>query len=251
MDFTLKKYQELLVALKEANYSFQTFEWFVQQPKKKAVVLRHDVDRLPENALKMAKLEHENQCSSSYYFRIVPFVFSEDLIKKTGSFGHEVSYHYEDITICKGDVDKAYVHFRQKLAIFRKSFPAKTICMHGSPLTKWDNRDIWKKYNYKDLGIIAEPYFDVDYKKVLYITDTGRKWNKTNISVRDKVDSGFSIQIKSTSDLIYKIRNGLLPDQIIINTHPHRWFDNYYGWTKELIFQNVKNTIKFILVKLK
>ena len=32
-------------------------------------------------------------------------------------------------------------------------------------------------HDYRDLGIIGEPNFDVDYTKVFYITDTGRKWN--------------------------------------------------------------------------
>ena len=63
----------------------------------------------------------------------------------------------------------------------------KTICMHGSPLSKWDNRDLWKKYDYRDFGIIAEPYFDVDFDEVFYLTDTGRRWDGDKVSVRDKV----------------------------------------------------------------
>ena len=60
--------------------------------------------------------------------------------------------------------------------------------MHGSPLSKWDNRYLWKKYNYRDFGIIAEPYFDVDFSEVLYLTDTGRRWDGDEVSVRDKVE---------------------------------------------------------------
>lgn len=153
------------------------------------------------------------------------------------------------MTLCKGDIDASYKHFKEKFEVFRTFYPAKTICMHGSPLTRWDNRDIWKKYNYRNLGVIAEPYFDVDYKKVLYITDTGRKWNKDSISVRDKVDSGYNISIKSTHDLIKKFKNKELPNQIIINTHPHRWFNFGIGWFKELVMQNIKNTLKYLLVK--
>jgi len=61
--------------------------------------------------------------------------------------------------------------------------------MHGSPLSKWDNRDLWKRYNYRDFGIIGEPYFDVNFDKVLYLTDTGRRWDGEGVSVRDKVTS--------------------------------------------------------------
>jgi len=249
MDFTLKIYKSFLESISDSGYEFQTFEDFILNPKKRVVVLRHDVDRLPKNALKMAELENKMQCKASYFFRIVPFVFNENIIRGCVNLGHEVSYHYEDMTLCKGDIDASYKHFEKKLEVFRTFYPAKTICMHGSPMSKWDNRDIWKKYNYRDLGIIAESYFDVDYKKVLYITDTGRKWNKDSISVRDKVDSGYDIPIKSTYDLIKKFRNNELPNQIMINTHPHRWFDFGFGWFNELLMQNAKNTIKYFLVK--
>jgi len=54
-------------------------------------------------------------------------------------------------------------------------------------LSRHDNQELWKTYDYRDLGIIGEPNFDVDYTKVFYITDTGRKWNNEAASIRDKV----------------------------------------------------------------
>jgi len=52
-DFTLSTYKRLLDALKGAGYSFQTFAEFIRKPEDKVVVMRHDVDSLPENALRM------------------------------------------------------------------------------------------------------------------------------------------------------------------------------------------------------
>lgn len=249
MDFTLKIYTRLLKTILKSGYSIQTFEEFILNPQKKTVVLRHDVDRQPNNALRMAKIENKFGITASYYFRIVPYVFKENLIKKCVILGHEVSYHYEDMTLFKGNIDKSYMHFKRKLDLFRTFYPAKTVCMHGSPITKWDNRDIWKKYDYKKLDIIGEPYFDVDYKKVFYITDTGRRWNKEDISVRDKVNSGFNYKINSTIDLINKFENDELPNQVIINTHPHRWVNNFGSWVKELVLQNIKNVVKYLIIK--
>ena len=77
--------------------------------------------------------------------------------------------------------------FRQNLNRLRELVPVKTICMHGSPMSRWDSRILWKYYDYRDFGIIGEPYFDLDFDKVLYLTDTGRKWNGEKSSVRDKV----------------------------------------------------------------
>jgi hypothetical protein len=37
----------------------QTFEEYIQNPKEKVVILRHDVDRLPGNALVIAKIEKD------------------------------------------------------------------------------------------------------------------------------------------------------------------------------------------------
>ena len=60
--------------------------------------------------------------------------------------------------------------------------------MHGSPRSKWDSKDLWKEYNYRDYGIIGEPYFDIDFNKTAYYTDTGRMWDGEKFSVRDKTE---------------------------------------------------------------
>ena len=49
MDFTIKKYIQLLKALQQQGFFFQTFENFLQKQKIKSIVLRHDVDLLPEH----------------------------------------------------------------------------------------------------------------------------------------------------------------------------------------------------------
>ena len=76
--------------------------------------------------------------------------------------------------------------------------------MHGSPRSPWDSKDLWKKYNYRDYGIIGEPYFDIDFSKVLYLTDTGRHWDGEKVSVRDKVSAEGNLtdlyKFHSTSD---------------------------------------------------
>jgi hypothetical protein len=116
--------------------------------------------------------------------------------------------------------------------------------MHGRSLSRHDNRELWKTYNYRDLGILAEPYFVVDYSQVFYITDTGRKWNNETSNLRDKVKSGFDIPIKSTGHLIRLAQENKLPDKIMINTHPQRWEDRRLPWIKEMVWQNVKNMVK-------
>jgi len=89
---------------------------------------------------------------------------------------------------------EAFRDFKENLEKLRKLYPVKTICMQGSPLSKWDNWDLWKKYDYRDFGIIGEPYFDVDFNEVFYLTDTGRRWDEHRFSVRDKVNEDCGIR---------------------------------------------------------
>ena len=79
MDFTLSTYRQLLTALQSCGYSFQTFEQFITDPVEKVVIMRHDVDRLPGNALNMARLEHGMGIAATYYFRAVPVSLDEDI----------------------------------------------------------------------------------------------------------------------------------------------------------------------------
>jgi len=250
MDFTLSIYKRLIDALQVHGYLFMTFEQFVvSDDAKKTVVFRHDVDRLPENALKLAQIENAMGVNASYFFRVVPHVWNPLIIKEIVDLGHEVGYHYEDLTIAKGEFEAALQLFKKQLARFREFYPSKTICMHGSPLSRWDNRQLWEKYDYKDYGIIAEPYFDVDYSRVFYITDTGRSWNNSGVSIRDTVNSAFNIKIKNTDHMINLFKSRQMPDKIIINTHPQRWFNPGYPWVKELVMQNAKNMIKRFIVR--
>jgi hypothetical protein len=248
MDFTWSIYRTLLLRIKESGYSLITFEEFMEHPvEPKVVVLRHDVDLRPENALRMATLEHGLGIRATYYFRVIKQVWNEEILKQIVTLGHEVAYHYEDLAITKGNFEQAILHFQQQLTLFRTFYPTKTICMHGSPLSKWDNRKLWQKFDYHDFGIIGEPYFDVDYNKVFYLSDTGRGWNRTAVSLRDNVISRINIPVKNTAHLIELFNSHKMPGFVIINIHPQRWFDPGINWLKELILQNLKNSVKFLI----
>jgi hypothetical protein len=250
-DFTLHIYKDLVEIAQLKDYCFQTFEQFIINPwGRKVVVLRHDVDRLPGNAESMAILENSLNVQASYYFRCVRNVWNADILRSIVELNHEVSYHYEDLTITKGNYQKAIEHFEFQLERIRKFYPAKTICMHGSPMSKWDNRLLWTKFDYHKFGIIAEPYFDVDYNQTFYITDTGRSWNNAEFNIRDRVSSIINIKIENTKHLISLFEQDLMPEKVIINTHPHRWFNPGLSWYREFFLQNAKNVVKRVIRKI-
>jgi len=322
MDFTLKLYNHLLNIIIDQGFKFSRFDDFISDPIAKVVVLRHDVDALPQNSLKFARIQATKGIKGTYYFRINPKSFNEKIIKEIASLGHEIGYHYEDVSLTakrlkaesrerqkenyKGVYTKSYSaesessigsrkfdeneyeryvagisikRFQINLDKLRTIVPVRTICMHGSPMSRWDSKLLWKYFDYKDFGIIGEPYLDVNYEEVLYLTDTGRRWDGDLFSIRDKVKSlgmkaegiGSRVQslsipinstpnttltpcssfhIHSTLDIIKAAEKGLLPDKIIMTFHPQRWTDKLVPWVKELIWQNVKNVGKYFLIRI-
>jgi hypothetical protein len=290
MDFTLKTYKVLLKTLIDQGFSFHTFEAFVTDPYKKGIILRHDVDALPENSLQLARVQAEKGIQATYYFRTGAESFDEKIIKEIYSLGHEVGYHYEDVSLAakniksklmqqklKGKqslyqhdlntsklkdygciesklVDIAIDSFTKNLQRLRAIAPIKTICMHGSPMSRWDSRILWKYYNYRDFGIIGEPYFDLDFEEVHYLTDTGRSWAGNSFNIRDKpatISKKYttSLKVRTTYDIIRYAEKGLLPEKIMMTFHPQRWSDSIMPWLGELTWQNVKNTAKYFIIK--
>lgn len=258
MDFTLKKYAQLIECLKDKGYHFLTFAEYCKQKEELAdchfVILRHDVDLKAKSSLAVANIEHGSGINASYYFRIVEQSNKPEIIKTIAGMGHEIGYHYEDMLVCNGDSEKAIVHFKKQLEYFRHYYPVNTICMHGAPRSKFDGRDLWKHYDYHDFGIIGEPYFDVDFSKVFYLTDTGRRWDGFNVSIRDKVPVYQDEWIRqglvfhSTNDIIAALMECRFPRQLMMTTHPQRWTDKKVEWLSEMFTQMAKNVVKRVVV---
>jgi len=313
VDFTVRTYKDLLNTLKNQGFSFLSFEEFTTNSTDKVIILRHDVDALPINSMEFAGVQAEIGIKGTYYFRMVPGSYDETIIKEIHSLGHEVGYHYEDVSLTakrlqasgvrrQGGrrttldarhseeelVKLAFESFKENLEKLRKIVPVKTICMHGSPMSRWDSRLLWKYNDYRDFGIIGEPYFDVNFDEVLYLTDTGRRWDGDSYNIRDKA-TGIRLPITigkasgnrmkgrkgewekggeenpapstqhpapfpkfhSTFDIIKAAEEGRLPNKIMMTFHPQRWTDSLGPWVKELVWQNVKNVGKYFLIKMR
>ncbi len=259
MDFTLTVYKQMLLAFQEAGYRFYRLRDFLESGgldavagDEKFLILRHDVDRIPANSLATAKLEKELGIKAGYYFRIVDESFHPHIVEAIAALDHEIGYHYEDLSLAEGEFERALFFFETHLQELRRYYPIKTICMHGRPLSKWDNRLLWEKYDYKQFGIIGEPYFDLDFNALFYITDTGRRWDNRTSNVRDKVtSSGFDVTYRRTADIIAALENNTFPPRAMMNTHPERWTDALPLWIRQLVLQKAKNLVKRILVNVK
>jgi len=244
MDFTRTKYRQLLEALIKSGVSF---------------TLRHDVDLRPAHSLALAQIEASLGIHAIYYFRCLPCSNDPEIIRQIVHLGHEIGYHYEDMSLCHGDPKAAIAHFEHWLTYFRQFYPVHRICMHGAPTSQYDGKDLWKYYDYRTYGIDYEPYFDEDYNHTFYLTDTGRCWDGYRVSVRDKVPqqeqwNQQGLTFHTTDQIIRWLTDSPIPQfpdsptHLLITTHPQRWCDSKIEWLQELLTQSVKNILKRILI---
>ena len=257
-------YRELLERLQAKGYKLisyadyrhdecQITNYELRITNDKFVILRHDVDAKPGNSLRTAQIEHSIGAKATYYFRVGKESNSPEIIRAIVRLGHEIGYHYEDLSLCKGDKKSAWEHFQTWLDYFRQYYPVETICMHGAPTSEWDGKELWTDYDYKSLGIIGEPYLDTDFGDVFYLTDTGRCWDGYRVSLRDKIEghqeqwNAQGLTWHTTPELIQAVEADRLPAHVMITSHPQRWTNNQTQWYKEYIAQTIKNGIKFCI----
>lgn len=279
-DFTLDRYEELCEEIVAGGYDVLNVNGYVQgkvkgnvqkdaqrgpqrgpqrgvqsDSKSDYVIIRHDVDSRPQMALKMARIERSRDIFSTYYFRFVKGIFDPAIIREISDLGHEIGYHYEVLSKAGGDFKRAIGLFEYELAQFRKICIIDTICMHGSVLSKYDNRDLWRIYDYRDFDISAEAYLSLG-NDLCYLSDTGWEWNKKH-KLRDLMpikEGDLSVKdtpvkepsVNSTSELLDVIHNNKI-NRIYLLVHPGNWTDNFYDWYYIMMKNKFFNAGKSIL----
>ena len=79
----------------------------------KVLILRHDVDRKPNQAIKLAKIAFENDVQATFNFRVLRDR-TDNAVIEIAKMGHEIGYHYEDLSIAKGDINLS-IQFLKKI----------------------------------------------------------------------------------------------------------------------------------------
>jgi len=247
-DWTLAAYERLCSAVLDAGYRVQTIEGYIEAPAARAVVLRHDVDRVPANARAMAELEHALGVASTYYFRTVPGAYDRAAVAAVAALGHEVGYHYEVVSKANGDPERAAELFRAELADLRAMAPVRTASAHGSPLSRWSNHDLWRHCRPADFDLLGEAYLDIDYATLAYYTDTGRAWDAGAANLRDRVEEGTARfpRVHGTAELTALVAGGTLA-RLCIQTHPERWNARLPGLVRSVLWDGAANAAKVAL----
>lgn len=248
-ELSLHAYEELLCAMQGSGHYFRTFSAHLQEPDLRSTMLRHDVDDRKLHSLVFARIQHGRGIRGTYYFRMVPQSFDERVIKEVHALGHEVGYHYEEMDLCRGDAAKAFDLFRRNLDRLRAIVPITSICMHGSPRSRFDNKDIWKLYDYRRLGLLGEPYLDLDFSRTGYYTDTGGRWDGGAYSVRDRVTAGAFPRFRSTEEMTRSVRQRTFPQPVMLTFHPQRWTDSTALLLRDRLVQHMKNYAKYGIIQ--
>lgn len=251
-DFTLSAYGALLATIRQQELPVLGIAAWLQSPPTRGVLLRHDVDRKPKNALAMARLEHSLGIHSTYYFRVVGDAYDPTIIQAVAEMGHEVGYHYEDLALAAGDCARAHGLFARHLAQLRRLAPIRTIAMHGSPLSKFNNIDMWQQGSLQHYGLVADAFLSVDYAGMPYFTDTGRSWDGGKANLRDRPAGTAPTpgRIRSTPELCGAIAAAALP-RCAISAHPERWAIDNLDWCLQLAKDHAVNLAKRILRSLR
>lgn len=251
-DFTYEKYRELLEAGLANGYTVATVREYLRRKSlpERLIVVRHDVDRKPANALDMARIEADLGVRTTYYFRTVGETADPTVVSEIESLGHEVGYHYEDLDRTDGDMAAAHRSFEAELAGLRELADVDTVCMHGNPLTSHDNRDMWRD-GHPDLDaydLLGEAYLSMDFSDLTYFSDTGRTWRDGALKVKDVPPEGAEkqVQVDATDELVGLLADGE-PERLYVLVHPNRWAENYVEFLTEAAKDTTINAGKRVL----
>jgi hypothetical protein len=226
MLFDIYEYRVIMEAALRHGWRITGLKDFLAcgRPEAKVLILRHDVDRRPGKALKLAEFEFKLNIRGTYYFRyskkINPLKYMADIF----ALGHEVGYHYEVLSKAKGDINLAKAMAEKELADFRRVAPCLTACAHGAPFSRHSNNDLWPSGEWRGFGLLGDATHSMAGQGLAYLTDTGRQWNSgsTRANLRDSLPGGEKItlpkQLTDFDDLFRTRLNG-----IYLTIHPERW----------------------------
>lgn len=222
------------------------------------LVLKHDVETDVKKAFRMATIETKHGHQGTFYVQayLLKDQSNVDLLKQMQAMGHEISYHYDVMDSCKGDLDQAIVEFETNKTLFEShGFQIETLCQHGNPVVErvgyTSNRDFFRSDRvqslYPTLSDIMVNYKVVKQTDYRYYSDAGRKFKLIYDPIEnDRIPSDDkNIPFDDLDALYIEIFEG---GNSIISTHPHRWSGSSMLYVaKATAFKIIKATAKLLI----
>lgn len=257
MIFTYKKWKSFCQTLQEKGIiSIPACE--VSSNTDNYIVLKHDVETDVSRAYEIAKTESSCGHRGSYYIQVYLLEDKKniELLKKMQQMGHEISYHYDVMDSCKGNIDAAIDEFEKNRRLFESNgFPIITVCQHGNPIIERkgynSNRDFFRNNRvrkiYPNIADIMVNFKEKNSTDYFYFSDAGHMFKLIYDPLNNDIINSDDKNIPYAD--LEALLNGLSPSGgNIISIHPHRWTSSallYIG--KNSIFKTLKTTAKFLI----
>ena len=248
MDFTLPTYVRLLEST--TKYSIVTVSDFLSgKAAEPFIVLRHDVDRNPYRAARMAKLENRLGVHATYYFRWDPKLLHVDRGYPSGTeaggfpasyvleaklYGHEVGYHYENLSSlaprklgAEALRDAALADFGEKLNSLRKIAPVATVC--AVPSGKFNNSELLVGADVKSLQLLGDT--SSKFGELPHVSDAGRRW-RSPAGPGTRLDE----RVKGTDGLIALLSSAKYP-RLMLSVRPGNWAAGKIEWALDTVMR--------------
>ncbi|MEK6984704.1 MAG: hypothetical protein AABX33_09085 [Nanoarchaeota archaeon] len=198
-NFTYKHYKEAINLGKKLGFSFYGMHDYLNaKPKKKFIVMRHDIDLSLKHALIMANAEKELGIKSTYFIRtrgiFNPFEGSElEIMKSISKLGHEIGFHYEHNQNVLANFKKNFVIEKIKFeALLNKKIFGAALhrAKNANDKSRPDKLNMVESFS-SELGLEYDAYSDIFLKQMKYISDSSFRWREgcmcTHIKKEDKL----------------------------------------------------------------
>jgi len=169
-------------------------------------------------------------------------VFDTSIISRIADLGHEIGYHYEDFYTQQFDRRQALNAFKTNLSRMREISPVHSISMHGSPLSKYSNLELWNDREFETQGV-KDCTLSYDWRDYAYFTDTGRTFGPTDANLRDRIVAQVFAGVRTTDELRGFIASKAIP-KIFLNIHPERWTASKTDWMMQYMRDSLFNGAK-------
>ena len=178
MQFTYKSYENMLNLLKDYNYCITDYNEYKNYEK--CAILRHDVDNSLYDAVKLAKIEYDNNVKSTYFILLSTDFYnifsknSRKLINEVISLGHHIGLHFDEVKyddINNKDSLKKYVYKEIEIMSRELEVDINVVSMHRP--SKWVLEE-----NIVFDNNIVNTYGKEFFENFKYVSDSRMHWRE-------------------------------------------------------------------------
>lgn len=177
--FTFDGYKNLIMQLRFHGYNFANY--FSYEHYKRCVILRHDIDISPKQALKMAQFEHDLSITSTYFVLVTSDIYNlfsqnnREIFYEIVQLGHEIGLHFDETAYSSNLHLNNLV--RREVAIIQEALGYKVRCisMH-MPSAK----TLLSDYKFPEL---VNSYGNTFFKEFKYLSDSNHHWREPVLDI--------------------------------------------------------------------